>query len=364
MKILRQSSTATIAAGPFLDPLDGVTPVTGLADQSSSSRLIKNGTGGSFTAASWAHDGNGHYLVGLGAGDTDTLGRLRLDFSSPGSYVPVWEDFEVLSANVFDSLVAASASLTVNLAPVEGSGFTSGQDDLHSIRTAINSILVDVSPSDIAAAVWDELIVGHLTAGTTGKALSILAPQGTRQITLHVQDQNSIPVPNVYVAIYDSSNTTLLYVVQTGSNGNVVFNLNDGTYKFRPIKVGYTFTTPQTVVVTGDATVNVAATAFQPPVPSAPDMCVIFGTLVNAHGTPDQGAVITIRSAVPNAAAGETLVDNAPPITITTDANGQFSIELIKGAKVKIYSPEAGLGGVMFTVPQQASQDFATWAPG
>lgn len=112
MRFLRQSTAATAIVGPFVDKTDGITPKTALADQSANGRLVKAGTGAAFTAASWAHDALGHYLVGLSTAHTDTVGRLRLSFSDPTTYAPVWEDFTVLSAAVYDSLFGATALST------------------------------------------------------------------------------------------------------------------------------------------------------------------------------------------------------------------------------------------------------------
>lgn len=109
MRYLRQSTAATVAMGAFASPTTALA-VTGLTSQSG--RLVKNGTGSALTPASWAHDGGGHYLVGLASGDTDTLGRLRVTFDSGASYLPVWEDFTVLSSAVYDWFFGTTAPLT------------------------------------------------------------------------------------------------------------------------------------------------------------------------------------------------------------------------------------------------------------
>jgi hypothetical protein len=129
MRFLRQSTAVAPIVGPFLGT-DGLTPNTGLADQSANARLVKSGTGAAFAAASWAHDALGHYLVGLSTAHTDTLGRLRLAFSLPATYAPVWEDFTVLSAAVYDSLFGATALSTY------AGGDTSGTTSLLGRLTA------------------------------------------------------------------------------------------------------------------------------------------------------------------------------------------------------------------------------------
>lgn len=123
-KFLKQSTAITVPMGPFLDETDGVTPQTGLSSQTG--RITKVGTGASFTASSWTHDWNGHYLVGLSTSHTDTLGLLRIAFNSAASYLPVWEEFMIVPANIFDSLVGGSDALQVDIIQWVGTSATSG----------------------------------------------------------------------------------------------------------------------------------------------------------------------------------------------------------------------------------------------
>lgn len=106
MKFLRQSTAATIKAGPFLDATDGATAETGL---SLTAKVSKNGA--SMAARSDAtaitHDADGYYAVALNTTDTNTVGRLRLSMTASGA-LPVWEDFTVLSGAMFDALFGAA----------------------------------------------------------------------------------------------------------------------------------------------------------------------------------------------------------------------------------------------------------------
>lgn len=110
---LKQSTAVTKKMGPFVDDTDGKTPETGLTIQKADVRLSKNG--GDMAAANAdqgesdagaAHDELGLYDVSLDATDTATLGILRLDIQKSGA-LPVWEEFQVLPANVYDSLVGS-----------------------------------------------------------------------------------------------------------------------------------------------------------------------------------------------------------------------------------------------------------------
>src|SRR4051812_7344523 len=111
MRYLCLGRAATVSFGPFLDKTDGVTPKTALAAQAGV--IIKNGVGAALAApAAWAHYAHGHYLVGLLAGDPSAVGSLRISFSDPATYGPVWEDFTVLAPAVFDWFFGAVAPST------------------------------------------------------------------------------------------------------------------------------------------------------------------------------------------------------------------------------------------------------------
>ena len=115
MNILKQSTAATIKFGPMVDDADGKTAETALTISQADIRLSKNG--GDFAqthnATGATHDENGYYDIPLDTTDTGTLGRLRVAVSESGA-LPVWQDFLVVTANVYDSLVGGSDKLDVN----------------------------------------------------------------------------------------------------------------------------------------------------------------------------------------------------------------------------------------------------------
>jgi hypothetical protein len=113
---LKQSTSVDVPIGPFLDATDGVTAETGLTITQPDVRLKKNGGAWAQKAAAQtlSHEENGYYEVTLDATDTNTLGLLRLAVAESGA-VPIWEDFIVLPANVYDSLVGGSDALQVHV---------------------------------------------------------------------------------------------------------------------------------------------------------------------------------------------------------------------------------------------------------
>lgn len=118
---LKQSTAVTIKFGPGLDATDGVTPETGLAtamdNATTGIRISKNG--GNYADRSDAtvpvHDESGDYDIVLNATDTNTLGALRVMFEDSTTNLPIWADFMVVPANVWDSLFGAD-NLDVNVA--------------------------------------------------------------------------------------------------------------------------------------------------------------------------------------------------------------------------------------------------------
>jgi hypothetical protein len=126
---IKQSTASTIKLGPFLDDTDGKTPKTGLTISQADIRLSKNG--GAFAqsnnTAGATHNENGYYDVPLNTTDANTLGMLRVAVSK-SSALPVWQDFMVVPANVWDSMFGAS-TLNVNVSTLSSGAVDSILDD-------------------------------------------------------------------------------------------------------------------------------------------------------------------------------------------------------------------------------------------
>src|SRR3990167_7749913 len=113
--ILRQSTSKAVSFGPFVDKTDGVTLevglVTAIDHATTGIKLSKNG--GALTIRSQAvtastYDSHGNYVVTLSTTDTGTLGTLRMIYTDAATCLPVWQDFMVLPAAMWNSLFATS----------------------------------------------------------------------------------------------------------------------------------------------------------------------------------------------------------------------------------------------------------------
>jgi len=117
-QILKQSTAYTFRLGPFLDSTDGNTQENALTIAYTDVLLSKAGgalTAKSDTTALTGTGANGHYTCVLNATDTGTLGGLRVWSHITGA-LAVWQDFEIVSANVYDSLIAGTDLLDINTA--------------------------------------------------------------------------------------------------------------------------------------------------------------------------------------------------------------------------------------------------------
>lgn len=157
---LKQATAVTVAMGPFVDDTDGKTAETALTIAQADVRLSKNGAAFAqkSDAAACTHLENGHYACSLNGTDTGTLGHLRVAIAESGA-LPVWRDFLVLPANVYDSLLG-SDRLQVHAAEIS--------DGLITAATlATGAIDADALAADAVAemadGLWDEVLESTLT---------------------------------------------------------------------------------------------------------------------------------------------------------------------------------------------------------
>ena len=112
MQFLKQSTTAVLRIGPFVDAADGFTAETGLSIAQADIQISK--TGGGFAQTSDAtptttHDADGWYQCPLTIADTGTPGALDLEIAMGGAR-PVSRQFSVLPAPIYEMLIAGDGA--------------------------------------------------------------------------------------------------------------------------------------------------------------------------------------------------------------------------------------------------------------
>lgn len=213
------------------------------------------------------------------------------------------------------------------------------------------------SAAELVADVQTTLDAAHGENSWEGGLVS-----GDSMVTLTIDDGTD-PVVGATVRVHNSGNTgNPLRTETTNSDGEVTFSIDDGTYKVRVSKSGYSFTVPETLTVSG-ATVDTysGVAGFTIPPPSTADVCVVFGTVRDGADNPIDDAAIAVYAITPQVAAGEQMGN--PIIATTTNASGQFTIELKRQAEVQFTITKAGntYRDSVLTVPDADSQDIATW---
>jgi hypothetical protein len=207
MRLLKQSTEVTERIGPCLDKTDGVTEEAGLAG--AGTEISK--AGGAYGAGPvlGTYDSDGWYPVTLTTTHTNTLGSLVLKVHDAATHLPVWHEFLVLPANVYDSIVAGSDVLDVSVTQWLGTAAATptvagvpeidvtlvggaAQDiatatALATVDGVVDAILLDTGTDGVVVAaasktgyalsaagvqaVWDALSSALTTVGSIGKRL-------------------------------------------------------------------------------------------------------------------------------------------------------------------------------------------------
>jgi len=142
MQYLKEATTATIVVGPFVDENDGKTAETAYDMTTGTIRVSKNG--GAFAAidkvgSSGIHMENGYYSIQLGSTDTGTCGRLTVSVPASGTALPVFREYMVIKAHVFDTFCSTD---TFNVNVVE----------YNSVAHSTSAVMMGVNLVNIAGA--------------------------------------------------------------------------------------------------------------------------------------------------------------------------------------------------------------------
>ena len=132
MIFLRSNTAVIIAVGPFYDKADGVTIETALTitneritliaetDAGSAPTLILDNITGATAATAndlnyIASGDNGMMQIELAAADVNRVGRMKLSITDAANHVPVFHEFFVLPAALYDWLTGVIVPLPANV---------------------------------------------------------------------------------------------------------------------------------------------------------------------------------------------------------------------------------------------------------
>lgn len=181
-RFLRTNTATRITVGPFLDPSDGVTPVTSLTVTSCHLTLMVD-TGGVPTLALDAdatasagdndmvhvtNDNAGFFDLELTTGNTNYLGRAMLAITDAANHCPVFHEFTIVPAMIYDSLILGTDRLDTNVTHINDVAGTS--------VTAINANLGTTQPINFTGTAGSALAKADMV-DVAGAAVSTSAAQ-------------------------------------------------------------------------------------------------------------------------------------------------------------------------------------------
>lgn len=180
MRYLRTGTNNVIVVGPaVIGSTDGqtVTPSTGLTNATVDEvGVYKHGATAltSTTAAAMTHRAGGMYTLTLTTGFVDTVGRLDFYLRDDSACLPVHHEFTVLPAQVYDSLVAGTDDLDVQVSGIDANAITAtaiASNALTSAKIAANAIgATQIASNAITAAkiATDAITAAKIAANAIG----------------------------------------------------------------------------------------------------------------------------------------------------------------------------------------------------
>lgn len=188
---------------------------------------------------------------------------------------------------------------------------------------------------------------------------------GNVQVTITIETVTPTPLPDTQVDIWDSGLTSLLWSGVTNNSGQVVVALNPGSYKVLLRRTRTTFTVPEDLTVTGPTpeTQTYNGAELSVPASSNPNVCVIYGNIYDISGVPDDQ--VSPDYVAVTAQKTQSLIHTggrfytSDKVTVKSDANGYFEMELAQGIQVVIRIPRVGVDKSI-TVPVAATVDLST----
>ena len=174
--VLKADTQVVVQFGPFVDKdtgvdLESAISAATLDNVTTGIRISKNG--GTFaaraaTVVASAYDAHGMYKITLKTGDVDTEGVLRMVYDDAATCLPVWQDYQVVPAGVYDAMFSGTGTWITNLVSSAGkiiSGTTSGTPTTTTCTTNLNYPLNELTNGVV---IFDDGQRAKITSNTAG----------------------------------------------------------------------------------------------------------------------------------------------------------------------------------------------------
>jgi hypothetical protein len=195
MRYLRTNTACRVTVGPFFDKTDGITPETALTvtnekltfmvDTANVPTLILDtaptASGGANDMVHVTGDDAGFYDLELAAADVNYLGRAMLALTDAANHCPVFHEFMILPAVIYDSMVLGTDLFDVSATQILGTAIstpaTAGILDVNlkniaNAAVSTSTAQLGVNAVQIGAAVPGSATIGTVTAVTNAVAIT------------------------------------------------------------------------------------------------------------------------------------------------------------------------------------------------
>jgi len=215
----------------------------------------------------------------------------------------------------------------------DGTGYAQGD----SIRITFKSQKITVSANDYEITGTDGWIFQtHIRQPVT--------TTGSSTATITVETGASAAIPDVTVQIWNSGATTFLTSGTTDASGDIQFALDDDTYTVKLKLAGWSFTYPETLVVSGTTTDTYIGTSTIPADPVSADACRVYDYAFMADGnTPVPFLQATAKITSLPEDSNSILHTGDEMDAIYNNSSGMFYWDIVKGATVTFNVPELGV---------------------
>jgi hypothetical protein len=400
MQLLKQSTAVSVLVGPVLDSAGAAYTGMVIGDFN----ITKNGTSAAMAAAATAtHDHNGHYVIALTTGNTDTLGQLSISCNKATYAMPA-KSFSVLPAATFDALITNAAGAANGLLVAGSNAATTFASFTVSAAMTIEGGLAILKPAGTALEISGDSgvaiqstsgvpftidspggavivngtnITGTLSTVTTltnytspPSAASIASATATQITTDHgagsytsssggsganavtvTVDDGTDPVENATVRVKSGGTT---YVLTTDVNGVAAFSLDAATWTLTITASGFDTFTPESLIVTAATALTRSLTSVIT-TPSSPSDCTVY-FIASRNGAIRAGVTFQFTCTTEPTGSGNVYLNDVR--SAVSGVAGAVSIELPRSST---WSVTNSLTNRTFTVtvPDAASYEPA-----
>jgi len=144
MRYLKENTATRVTVGPFLDKTDGITPeialtvtaclLTFVVDDAGVPTLVLDvaptASAGANDMVHITSDAAGFYDLELAAANVNYTGRAILAITDAAVHLPVFHEFQIVSANVYDSLFTDGDVLDVNTTTIAAAAAQTVRDEI------------------------------------------------------------------------------------------------------------------------------------------------------------------------------------------------------------------------------------------